>query len=662
MNSLFYLKLALSNLKKNAKIQIPYLITCVVSIMVYYIMLSLSINPGIKNMIGADPLQWMLTFGSFLVGIFAIIFLFYTNSFLVKRRKKEFGLLNILGMEKKHIGIMMAYETLINTVVALLFGILFGILLDKAMYMVISSIFESPLELGFYVSSDVILKTCLFFIILFIVIYLHDLTTIRLSSAISLLHSQEFGEKEPKARWIMALLGVVCLIIGYTISVTTKQPLSAFGLFFVAVLFVVVGTYLLFIAGSIVLLKLLKKNKRYYYQTYHFISVSGMIYRMKQNAVGLANICILSTMVIVILSCTVSLWIGSSESLNERYPREILITNYEYDPNFFETGYAITDDLLEETGLERSQEYTYDFLYFSALRQDDFFNVDLSNARLSNLDGVCNLFFIPLDEYNYSHGRDVTLEEDEILICPNREDYTLDQLRIFDNTFTVKEHLTKFNGNGFMSANVASTYYVVVKDMSIIEEMDLKQKEVYGDHASNIRQYIAYDISGDKEDKLNYYQSLQERINNLNMSISLESRTDSRNSYISLFGGFLFIGIFLSILFLMATILIIYYKQMSEGYDDQERYDIMQKVGLDHKDVKRSIQSQILTVFFLPLVAATIHVIFAFPILSKLLMAFGNMDTFLLIKCTAGCIFVFSIVYILIYNITARLYYSMVKR
>jgi len=666
MHKLFYPKLAANNIKKNYKTYIPYFITCVITISMYYIMNSLSKNNGIESLVGDASIQFMMLLGCRVIAIFAVIFLFYTNSFLMKRRKKEFGLFNILGMEKKHLTRVIFYETLYIAAGSLVTGILFGVVLDKIMYLAIMKFMGIEVPLGFYIAWESMLAAAELFAVIFLLLFLYSLFQIRLSKPIELLKGGNVGEKEPKAKWFIALLGVVCLAIGYYIAVTTKNPIAAILLFFVAVILVIIGTYLLFTAGSIVMLKLLRKNKSYYYKANHFVSVSGMIYRMKQNAAGLASICILSTMVLVMISSTSSMMIGLDSIMETRSPNDIAMY-YRFDDSY-EQGTADSQQVrrqveraLAERGATPVNTISYTYLAFSAAQQDDYFNTDLAWVD-SGLEDVSNLFFVTLDEYNRFTGENQTLTDNEILVAGNRKAFGYDQLKVFDKNYIIKEQLEEFPGNGVMASDVAKSYFVVVNDTDEIMNLYQLQKEAYADNASTIQSCYGFDLDADDDTQIEIYKDLFNQLAETQFNVMIESRADIRASLMAVYGGLFFLGIFLGVLFVMATVLIIYYKQITEGYEDKERFEIMQKVGMSHDEVKRSIRSQILTVFFLPLMMAGIHIIFAFPIIREILAVLSLTDVKLYITCTIGCFAVFSVLYVLIYILTAKAYYRIVKR
>ena len=672
MNRFFYFKLAITNIKKNAKTYVPYIITSILTICMFYIICSLSKNPDLTKATGTGTMSEVLFLGTIVCGIFSVIFLFYTNSFLMKRRKKEFGLYNILGMEKKHISKVVLCETLIISVISLVFGLLIGILFDKLMLLILLSMFSVKIPLGFYISSASLGTTFVLFAGIFVLIFLNSIRQIHLAKPIELLQGSSVGEKEPKAKWFIALLGFICLGTGYYIAVTTTNPIAALMLFFVAVILVIIGTYLVFTAGSIVLLKTMRKNKNYYYKTKNFISISGMIYRMKQNAVGLANICVLSTMVLVMLSSTVSLWYGMNDIVDNYYPREFQFTPSEYSDKDIKNLEAWVNNTLDDFNQKPTDMIEYTTLNFACINKGDTFIVDKANSTYSNIaDDISTLSFVTLGDYNKIYHSNVKLNDDEILICSSREKYTEPQLKVLDHTFKIKDNFDNFPTDQYVAANVAQNHVVVVKNMDILKNINKLQQKVYGDMASDIKYLYFFNVDTNAENilKINdkFIDDMQAMANYpkyTNKYIyqgKIDCREESRNNLIALNGGLLFIGVFLGVLFMMATILIMYYKQISEGYDDKERFAIMQKVGISHKEIKKSIHSQVLTVFFLPLIVAGIHIAFAFPFITKILAILNLTNTKLFVISTCGSFLIFAIFYGIVYRITARSYYKIVS-
>lgn len=641
---------------------IPFVLSCILTIMMYYMVSSLSMNPNMMNMIGGDVMQQILSLGIYVITVFAVIFLFYTNSFLIKRRKREFGLFNILGMEKKHLSIVIALESIIVFLVSMVLGIGIGILLDKAFYLLIAKMLNASIALGFYISYQSIVNSIILFFIIFLLMYVFSLIQINLSNPIELLHGDQHGEKEPKTKWLLALIGLICLGTGYYMSVSIQDPVTAFAFFMVAVILVVIGTYMLFTAGSIVLLKLLRKNKRYYYKTNHFISVSNMIYRMKQNAVGLGNICILSTMVLVMLSTTISLWIGMNDIIETRFPRDITVSINSVDSN--QALYTI-DDMnyaIEQAGIQTEDELVYRTLSVSAFNQGNTYTFGNENMSLQDISNVVVLYFITLDDYNRTEGTNVSLAPDEVLVFPSGKQFDHKTIDIASNTFKVKGILDSIKADSNYSANLQNSMFVVVDSMDTLFMIDDLQKQAYGDNASYI--HTSYDFNLSKSEEMSVKEATDALIANYpgdTTYMMVDTQEGNYEDLLSLYASFLFIGIFLSFLFIMATVLIMYYKQITEGYEDKKRFEIMQKVGLDKREVKKTINSQVLTVFFLPLVVAAIHIVFAFPMIEKMLRLLYLDNTNLYIMTTVICFGVFALVYVLIYFLTSKVYYGIVR-
>lgn len=661
MNKFFYPKLAASGLNKNRRLYIPYLLTCMFTVAMFYIVKSLSLNPGLSDMVGDTTMTFTMDFGCIVIGLFALIFLFYTNSFLMKQRKKEFGMFHILGMEKRHLYHLLVWENLYAAISTLSAGLLVGIALDKAMFLLVSRMVGGKIPLGFFLSKRAVVETVVLFLGIYALIFLNALRQIKAASPIDLLHAGNVGEKEPKAKWLIAIVGLLCTGAGYYLAITTENPVTSLSLAFVAVILVVIGTYLLFTAGSITLLKILKNNKGYYYKTRHFISISGMIYRMKQNAVGLANICILSTGVLLMVACTTSLMVGMEDIIRSRYPNQFAL--YTDDENLDTAREAVdaVKQLQKESGIEVTKEMEYRYLAFSSILQGDTFFVT-REGNLTDMDAIQNLMFVPLEDYNKAAGEEKELKPGEVLLYSNRAAYEYPSMKIFDQKYVVKERLKSFPGNGIIAANIANTQFLVMPNMEDIQELYKKQKEVFTDIAGNIRIYYGFDTHAGEEEQKEFQKAVYDVMAKQGYHGNVESSVEARQGFMGLYGGFFFIGIFLGLLFVMATVLIIYYKQISEGYDDKERFAIMQKVGMSREEVKASIRSQVLTVFFLPLITAGIHVAAAFPMFNKILIIMNMENTEMYAICTGICFLVFAAMYVVIYSVTARTYYRIVSK
>lgn len=666
-----YPSMAFTNIKKNSRTYIPYMISCTLTISLYYIICSLADNENLSKLWGGDIIVTYMGLGSGIVAVFALIFMFYINSFLVKRRRSEFGLYNILGMEKRHISGIITFETLYTFITVMVLGIFFGILLDKFMYLVLAKMFGGGIPMGFYISTSAIGKCFILFGIIFLLILINSIRQIYKARPVELLRSDNTGEREPKAKWILALLGAICLAAGYYIAVTTENPIAAFSMFFAAVILVIIGTYLMFTAGSIALLKLLRKNKGYYYKTKHFISVSSMMYRMKRNAVGLANICILSTMVLVMISSTLSMYLGSNDSLNALYPREFNI-NAPYSDPLNEKAVELLDKELSEHGLHKKNEIYYTQLSVSAVyeEKDDYFVTDTDKySGMSAIDAynsLATLVFIPLEDYNRSMNKNEVLTEDsDVLVYSNRQQIKTDSIKLFDESFNIVGRPDDFMESGSSAANISNGHFIVVKDTSVIERVFEKHLKEQGSFASYIAFTYMTDIAENPEKNSDAIEEVYSQVRNQmdeGYSGSIECRTVEAQTFGLAFSGLFFVGVFLGILFIMATVLIMYYKQLTEGYEDKKRFEIMQNVGMSHKEVKRAINSQILIVFFLPLVTAGIHVAFAFPFIYRILNLMNLFNLKLFTICTAGCFLVFALFYIIVYVLTSKLYYKIVKK
>ena len=642
MNNFIYEKLAVTNLKNNRKTYVPYIFTGVLTVMMFYIIDALSRREGITQ----NTLKICLQYATGVIIVFAVIFLFYTNSFLIKRRKKEIGVYNILGMGKRHIARMMAVETILTAGISILGGLVFGIIFGKLMYLLLLKILHNSVDMQFSVNGTAIVQTVILFAGIFLLTYLYNILQIQLVNPVELLHGGNQGEKEPKSRWLLVIVGVAALGNGYWIALTTEAPLEALLKFFVAVVCVIIGTYALFIAGSIVVLKILRKNKAYYYNPKHFTSVSGMIYRMKQNGAGLANICVLSTMVLVMVSTTVSLYAGMEDILDSRFPRDVSIVCNEADTNNEETLQRLIKEQCEKAGVKITDRVRYRYGSMNAV---------LKGNNLEKIEQYYpdNHFYyvemITQEEYNRIEKQNVSLKEQEILTYTTNGKCGKKQINIAGQNYQVKKELSEMTSQPKSTAEMYKTLYIVFANAEQIERIESFS---YADK---------FNLKGDDGKQKETLEQIQNEFYEKFPDGTMESRMLSRSSFYELYGGLFFIGIYLGSMFIMATVLIIYYKQISEGYDDRERYQIMQKVGMSKKEVKRSIRSQVLSVFFLPLVVAVIHVAVAFKVMTKILGVLNLTNVSLFAVCTIITIAVFAVFYIIVYSITAKEYYRIVN-
>lgn len=664
--------LAKQNIRNNKSTYIPYIITCIFCIAMIYMMEFLRDCPTLDQAVRqADEVRMIVFTGEIVVEIFCIIFLIYSNSFLMKRRQKEIGLYNILGLERNHIGIVMFLETIITSIGSFAGGIAAGIIGSKLALLLLLKLLHIPSVLGFYISVKGIF-TCLFmFGIVFLMILFLNLAKIHLSRPVELLRGNNTGEKEPAAKWLMALIGFICLGAGYYLAVTTESPIKAITIFLLAVILVMAGTYLLFTAGSIVILKFLRRRKSFYYRTGNFISISGMLYRMKQNAIGLASICILSTGVLLMISMTVSIYFGMNDIMLNRYPYDVDMSVTSISEDECQTAIEAFEKAIADNKVpvEKSVEEIY--LDIVCSKNGDQILIKPANT-IRNSDSVLVLSLLNQAEYERLTGISANLKDGEIFAWyPSA--VQKDSVTVDETEFTVKKWLDK-NPLTCGEDAVSDNAVLVVTDEDF-KKFDEMRTEMYKGVSSapageDLTLHLGLDITGSETDKIDFGTPVMEVVKDLkkngglseNSWITSGIRQQEYESYYADNGSLLFIGILLGSLFLMGTAMIIYYKQISEGYEDQKRFEIMQKVGLSRREVRSSVRRQILMVFFLPLLMAMLHITMAFPMIRRMLLLFGMTNTKLFIGCTAGTVLIFAVAYGLIYLMTARSYYHIVER
>lgn len=646
MNKVFYPRLAIINIKKDSKTYIPYIITCIGTIIMFYIMHAISINEGLDGKSGSGALKSILHLGTIIIGIFSAIFLYYTNSFLLKRRKKEIGLYNVLGLEKKHIARVLLFENLIISLISLFLGIAIGTILNKLMFLALLKMLSFPVAFGFSISVPSIFMTLKVFLGIFFVILISNLLQVTILKPIDLLKGSQQGEKEPQTKWFLTILGLITIGSGYTIALRVQSPLAALNQFFIAVILVMIGTYCIFTSGSIAFLKLMRKNKGFYYKTRNFISISGMLYRMKQNAVGLANICILSTAVLVTLSTTVALYVGVEDALETRYPRDIVLSSSDINESEAQKIDEILERAIKNDNMIINDKLNYWSNTTAAILQDGRYVLEEKDFYNPNIN---MLTFISISDYNRLEGKNISLSDDEILLFSLSKEYGKNTITIGEKVLKVKEELD-------------SPVLGISKGMDIVDSYILIANNINIANSESKLDYVIYfDVENSEQNTLNFVKNLNENFKESELSVILESRDNNREDFYMIYGGLFFIGIFLGSLFLMATVLIIYYKQISEGYDDKERFEIMQKVGMSKIEIKEIIKKQILIVFFLPLGFTALHIAFAFPMITKLLAVLNLTNVALFQVSTIATILIFAAIYGMIYSLTAREYYKIVE-
>jgi len=668
--SFFYSKFALNNLVKNKKFIIPYVLSAIFTIMSFYILSSLAFGDNLDKLPnGIEATKQVLSFGIIVIALFSVIFLFYTYSFLVKRRVKEFGLYSVLGMTKKQIAKILVLETIFIAVTTIVLGIGLGIIFDKLMLLVLLKLFSAGVSFGFSITPIAIVFSVLLFGGIYFLLLLYTVIKIARLRIVALLKDENKGEKEPKSRWILAIIGLALIGYGYYTAQTVQNPVKALLVFFYAVVAVIIGTYLVFMAVSITVLKIMKNNKNFYYKPKNFISVSGLLYRMKRNAVGLANICILSTMVLVTMGSTSALYAGMEKSYNERFPRQLMIAGYNSTSEKLKEIENNAKLSAKEAGTEVEDMVSYNSLPMVGRLVEDKFNfesnvgVDLSNVKM--------IVVLQLKDYNKFANKNKTLESNEILLHIDKKgDYNYNSISLNGSDYKIKEKLSEFPGTiGSATANIMDTYYAVVKDekeatklATKLAELSSKELEKRGisiqTGTPTLQNYVAFNIKDTtKEAKvIESFKKLEKQV-----GIEIEGKDENKLTFRGVFASFLFIGVFISFIFVISQVVIMYYKQISEGYEDKGNFEIMRKVGITDKQIKQSIRSQVLLIFFSPLIIATLHTIVAYPFIEKILRLFLITDNSIFLQALAVTIVVFAIFYLIVYAITSKIYYRIIK-
>lgn len=658
MNRNLYSKLARSNIIRNRDTYFPYIFSSVVTVSMFYMLLTIANRTKEADFLGDKVMTDVLTFGVIVIGLFSFLFIFYTNSFLLKRRTKELGLYSVLGMEKRHISRVTAYEILYSSLFSIAIGIVVGIIFSKLMFAVLLNLLKLDTSISLNISLHSIIATIVLFILIFFTVIFFNAIRIHKLNPIDLITGAKKGEREPKSKWLIGILGIISLGSGYYLALTIENPVKAMLMFFIAVILVAIGTYFLFTSGSIIFLKILRRNKRFYYQKNHFISVSNMIYRMKQNAVGLANIAILSTAVLLILSTTVSLYVGLEDILATRYFRDVNATfSFNVDD---EKEYEIEEIVFEkkmDNNIKIENIVSYYNLNIHGILVGHEIRMDYT-GNVSD-DNIYYLKLIPLEDFNRNQDTSFKLNEGQVLLYSNKN-YNYNDIVVLGEKYDIKGKLESIN---FLPRSVFNQIVLIVPDMVEVEKIMTKANELKKmNYMYNINYDYGFDIKGDYEDKVNFVKDLKSQFKTSIEGFELlEDRYTTRQDFISIYGSLFFIGIFLGTLFVIVTVLIIYYKQITEGYDDRERFVILQKVGMSKMEVKKAIKSQILLVFFLPLITAIIHIMFAFPLVRKILALMSLTNTKLFLSTTAIVILVFAIGYGIVYKWTAKVYYKIVN-
>lgn len=595
------------------------------------------------------------------MALFSAGFIFYTNSFLLKRRKKELGLYSVLGMEKKHISTVLSLESIYSGIVSIGIGILLGILFSKLMFALLLRIIDLDTTLRLAIAIRPIVVTILFFSLLFGLLLFYNYLQIKRTNPIELIQGGLKGEREPKGNWFLGLIGILSLGTGYYQALAITDPLDELMLAFIAVILVIIGTYLLFTTGSILFIKGLRKNKPFYYQKNNFISVSNMLYRMKQNATGLANIAVLSTAVILILATTISLYSGLEDILDKGFPKDV-VTSYVYENQNTEQIEQIVQENATNNHVTIKDPLSfYDLSIPTSVKGNRIQAVDMESENFFGKTDVLTIVLLP--DYNKTYGKNVQLDKGEILLTQNKKIGDSEKITILEKEYRIKDRVSLEKMN---LESRTQSIQVVVADMEELETIAFLSNETQGQAESfgthSIYYNYRFDLEGSLENKLSFGSSLRDALNeSIQRVATVQDKFTTRQDTLSIYGSLFFIGIFLGSIFMIATVLIIYYKQITEGYEDKDRFTILQKVGMSKKEVKKTIRSQILLVFFLPLFVAILHTVVAFPLMNKILMGLDLDNTRLFLSLTALVVFLFAIAYGWVYRLTARVYYRLVN-
>ena len=675
MKKALYARLAWTGMVKNKRLYLPYLLSCGGMVLMFYILMGLSGSPVLENMAGGGSSAIILRLGTVVIAVFALLFLFYTHAFLVRRREREFGLYNILGMGKGNIARVLLWETAITYGMTTAAGLLLGVALYKLAELGMVRLLQVQVTYTLSVSVSSLLATAALFAIIHVLILLDGLRRLRGVSAIALLRSENMGEKPPRAKWVLTAAGAVLLAGAYALAVSIREPLAALLWFFTAVIMVILATYMLFISGSVTLCRSLQRNKRYYYQPQHFVSVSSMAYRMKRNGAGLASVCILATMVLVMISSTTCLYFGQEKAVGSRYPHDLAVTVYGGEHLLDEAEVAGLREGVESTifnfGGKVSNVAEYREVSISGLLDGGDIRIDSTGASVTDSTHAIQIHFLPLEDYNAATGQSLTLGDGQVYVAALRTEFNSDTLSVDGGMVrhVMKREIPMLGGPAV--ADITPSLMVVVPDFErFVPELQSYLEDKYGWYPgaywnygfdTDLPENQQADIDGvtpNLENALNRY--LSGVSSDWSVGVSVESKAGNRADFYGTYGGLFFLGIMLSIVFIFAAAAIIYYKQLSEGYEDQSRFDIMQKVGMTKGDIRRSINSQLLTVFSLPLVMAGLHLCFAFPFIHKLLLLFNLDDRGLLVGTTAVSFLVFAVLYAVVYKLTGNAYYHIV--
>ena len=675
MKTFFYPRLAWDGLRKNRQLSRPYLLTCICMVAVFYILSYLASPMALALVVrGADIVGMIMGLGRYTILLFSLIFLYYTYSFLLRRRSHEFGLYNVLGMGKRNLVRIIAWENIITFAISLACGLFLGIILSKLAELGLVNLLGGTIDFVFRIHTTSIWQTLLFYAAIFGLLMLSAVIRTARANAVSLIKSENAGEKPPKGKWLFAILGVLILGGAYYIAITVSNPVSAILWFFGAVLMVILATFLLLITGSVKLCRVLQSNKGYYYKAKHFVSVSSMAFRMKRNGAGLASICIIATMILVMLSTTTCMWFGAEDSLRINFPREIDFSINLNDPAKLTDGTpeqaaSLIRDYLKENNIVPTDVQDQRLISLSGVQGDGFIQCDYETASMgADFNTLREIYLVSPDSIETSDSAPLELADDEVVLITDGMDYSDDTLTLAmgDKTHSWKvRHYERKDTGGAASGMGFPTMTVAVSDLATA----VKDLQKDGPQMQAVWKFN-FDTNLSDEDNIalghnlydNFWRSLRDLFTDDSVKwLDFDSRAEGSAEFYGTYGSLFFIGILLSIVFVFAAVLIIYYKQISEGYEDAKRFEIMQKVGMTKKEIRSSISSQLLTVFALPLAFAGLHLVFAFPMIRKMLALLSLTDVALFMRTTLISFVAFGLFYGVVYRLTSRVYYRIVS-
>lgn len=652
-----YGKMAINNITSNKKDYLPFVGSMSFLVAANLVMQLILHNPGMNELPGAAAVYLLFRYGSYVIILFSFIFSLYINQFLLKKQMKMYGLYHILGLDKRELYRMICWKLLINYLIVLGSGLFMGTVFSKVSFLFLKKV--AHLGEAFTYSVDVAIYgivALLFFIIFLCLLLLTSLKVSRLQP-LSLMRQSEEGEKEPKMKWISGLLGIGLLMIGYTIAVTVSSPIEAIFNFFIAVCLVIVATYFIFSSTSILFLKMLKNNKKYYYQPNHFISIANMIFKMKQHAYGLATISVLSTMVLVTLVTTLNLFLGISNVVDHRNPYDISIDVTKDGSNVLDEATKLAKQ--EKISIVQSGEYAISSGFYMTQKHYQF-NFVIEEYKLIENQKYTMVYFMTQQQYEKIAHESMNLTENQVWLYTMDKQYNEDKLELLNHTFDIV-HQPKQLAIQLSDNIVINTMLIILPNEQWLNEIyALQPAGVY--QTGTVANEIVY-LDASSEEQLAYSMKLKTNLTNEREDLFLfKSKSMDKNETDGFIGGFLFLGIIFSIIFILATGLVMYYKQLSEGSQDKQRYDIMQQIGMTKSEVKRTIQSQTVLVFLFPIVLAAINVSFALPMISQMLLTFGLSNHQLTTLVVVMVVSVFILIYCMMYRMTSKEYYKIVKR